>query len=140
MSGNTAPVPLRPGGLSVALFNPNPTDPTQAGMPSGFVATNKAGDAVGVVPLSYQAEKPQPQAVASNASVAPTAQPAPIRQPVITGPRAVVKAARARIKDIRRELKKHAALKTELAELERLVAAAKTRPQATTIRAVRHAG
>lgn len=54
------------------------------------------------------------------------------------GPRDVVRAAKARIKDIKAELRTHAALKRELAELERLVAAAK-KPVAT-VRELRRSG
>jgi hypothetical protein len=50
------------------------------------------------------------------------------------GPRGVVKAAKARIKELKRILRQHNKLKAELAELERLVAAAQT--PAAPVRAI----
>lgn len=71
---------------------------------------------------------------------AANAQPAaPVAQrsaPI--GPRDVVRAAKARIKEIKSELRNHGALKRELAELERLVQAAK-KPVAS-VRELRRSG
>jgi hypothetical protein len=50
------------------------------------------------------------------------------------GPRGVVKAAKARIKELKRILRQHNKLQAELAELERLVAAAQT--PAAPVRAI----
>ena len=61
------------------------------------------------------------------------AKPQPKQKPMRPGD--VVKAARARIREIKTELKAHAKLKRELAELERLVKAAKEKPRAS-IRAI----
>lgn len=63
------------------------------------------------------------------------AEQAPLRD-AKAGPREVVKAARARAKDIRAELRHHETLKRELAELERLIAAAKQKPE-SKLRALR---
>lgn len=58
-------------------------------------------------------------------------------QPVVaSSPRAVVKAAGARVKQIKVELRRMAALKKELDELERLLRAAKQKPE-PRIRALR---
>lgn len=59
------------------------------------------------------------------------ASPAPAH-----GPREVIKAARARVKEIRAELRTHAALQRELGELERLLRAAKQKPE-LKVRALR---
>lgn len=80
-----------------------------------------------------------PGAVGRNAR--PGAQVAPV---VIQAPSAplkpkdVVRAAKARAADIRRELKRLRALEKELAELERLIAAAKQKPVAI-VRNIDHA-
>ena len=55
---------------------------------------------------------------------------------IASSPRAVIKAARERATAIRRELKRMAALKRELEELERLLSAAKQKPEAK-VRALR---
>ena len=57
----------------------------------------------------------------------PAASPAPKRA---LSPRDVVQAAIARARDIRVELRHHKRLEKELAELERLIVAAKARPLA----------
>ena len=71
------------------------------------------------------------QSPAPVASFASVAQP-----PSINGPRAVLKAACARVKEIRAELRRMKALQKELAELERLLKAARQKPQAP-VRALR---
>jgi hypothetical protein len=66
---------------------------------------------------------------------------APIPTPKPT-PKDIVKLAAARVREIKAELRNHAKLQTELAELERLIAAAKAKPLATIrkIETARHAG
>lgn len=54
-------------------------------------------------------------------------------------PGALVKQARARVREIKAELRRMRALEKELAELERLIRAAKQRPQ-SNVRALRSAG
>lgn len=62
------------------------------------------------------------------------------KAPFVTmSPRAVVKAARVRVKELRSELKRMKALQAELAELERLLKAAKTKPSAS-VRPIRGVG
>ncbi len=91
------------------------------------------------------------------ALVAPEAQPVatPVHRPPLAGPiavhrgsksapapatnpRAVIAAAKARVKEIRAELKNKRALERELAELERLLKAAREKPK-STVRALRSA-
>jgi hypothetical protein len=72
-------------------------------------------------------------------SVAPRQLPPPGATPPtesFLSPRGVLKAARARAKAIRVELRQHEALKRELAELERLIQAAKQKPE-PKVRALR---
>jgi|1185.fasta_scaffold00702_4 hypothetical protein len=59
-----------------------------------------------------------------------------LRGNIASTPGAVIKAARDRVKAIRVELKRHAALQRELAELERLLKAAKQKPE-PKVRALR---
>jgi len=63
--------------------------------------------------------------------------PAPVVKPLKRG--SLLKSVRARIKEIKAELKHHAQLKAELAELERLLQAAKQKPIAS-VRPLRSVG
>ena len=53
-----------------------------------------------------------------------------------TSPRSVIRGARERVKEIRAELRRMKALQGELAELERLLAAAKAKPPRAIVRAI----
>ena len=75
--------------------------------------------------LPHPQMQPQPKATKPN-------KPEPMAG---LGPRGVIKAAKARINELKRELRRHEKLKAELAELERLVEAAKTPP--APVRALR---
>lgn len=74
-------------------------------------------------------------AVPAQLSATPT-DATSIAPPRLSGPRDVVRAAKARAKEIRAQLKAHEALKRELAELERLIKAAKQKPE-PKVRALR---
>lgn len=83
-------------------------------------------------PVRTQLVQPLPQKQpAPVASAPPSAAP-------ITSPRSVLKAARARVKQIRAELKNKRALERELAELERLIKAAREKP--SNVRALKRVG
>lgn len=81
---------------------------------------------------------PAPAPIVATAPI--VAEHAPQRSKVIPAdsPRAVVKAAKARIKELRAELRRMQALQKELAELERLVKAAREKPK-SPVRALRSA-
>jgi hypothetical protein len=81
----------------------------------------------------HQFVEPQPQRVIVAAPIPATPKPTP---------KDIVKLAAARVREIKAELRNHAKLQTELAELERLIAAAKAKPLATIrkIETARHAG
>ena len=85
-----------------------------------------ASEATQPPPIAPVAAPPAASTVA-----APIAQPKPLG-----GPRDVIRAARERVKVIRAELKTHEALKRELGELERLLKAAKQKPE-PKVRALR---
>jgi hypothetical protein len=72
----------------------------------------------------------------------PPKQPATVVAPTptvpIASPRSVLNAARARVKQIRAELKNKRALERELAELERLIKAAREKP--SNVRALKRVG
>ncbi len=71
------------------------------------------------------------------AAVRSAAKPATAEAPLDgLGPRGVLKAARARRKAIRRELKRHEQLKAELAELDRLIAAAENKTTTAPVRRI----
>jgi hypothetical protein len=109
---------------------------------SGKPAENtfQIGELADVVPPPWAA-KPAPPVPQVQPAQAPTSKPI-AAQPADLSPRAIVKSIRARIKAIRAELKSHAALKAELAELERLLAAATGKPLAPvrTIESARRSG
>lgn len=86
----------------------------------------------GAVTRDAAAFVPQAVTQSSTAALAPATAPTL----AINGPRAVLKAARARTKEIRAELRRMKALQKELAELERLLKAARQKPQAP-VRALR---
>lgn len=111
-----------------------PTDLDTGQITGAPVATNARR---GARDDGTQSQAPAPSVAAPverPASAAPQASEKPL-----TGPGEIVKAARARVKQIRAELKKHTALKKELAELERLIAAAKAKP-APKVRSLKAAG
>lgn len=84
-------------------------------------AASRIPDAARYVPVRVGAEKPTKQVAAP------------------TSPRGVVAAARARVKQIRSELKRMSSLKRELDELERLLKAAKQKPT-VSVRPIRSVG
>lgn len=95
---------------------------------------------------------PQSQMPAPSSALAPFVPPVPVADPRITpaelkplidlkatvssSPREVIRAARARVKELKQELRVLAARKRELEELERLLRAAKQRPE-PKVRALR---
>jgi microsomal dipeptidase-like Zn-dependent dipeptidase len=100
--------------------------------PFGFLGLDQAipvgaGDMAGAVAPQVAEPEPTPSFVTRHT----TAQGHPVHQvermDAVTdsSPRGVVKAAKARVKAIRAELKNMKALQKELAELERLIDAAK---------------
>lgn len=82
------------------------------------------------------APQPATSRVAPTATVSRTVAPQKT-QPA--GPRQVIAAARARVKEIRAELKRMNALKRELGELERLLKAAREKPT-NSVRALKRVG
>jgi len=98
---------------------------------NGHVSENtfQIGDLVDVVPPPF-ARPPAPPAPALPASRQLPADP--------LKPGAILKTVRARIKAIRAELRAHAALEKELAELDRLLKAA-TQPNLGAVRAIESA-
>lgn len=108
--------------------------------PFGITALGDASGAVGdeMVPADARAFNVPEREIVEHAPI-PQLPPAPVRQPATfqLGPGGVVKAAKARAKEIRAELKRLKALSKELEELERLITAAK-RPVAA-VRAIESA-
>lgn len=100
----------------------------------------------GIIPLNLDAgplqqatppDTEQPHVLFRPTEMAP--QPTPVRMPPVTtavqtklgklhGTREVLKAARQRIRELKAEIKRMHGLERELAELERLVNAAKSKP------------
>lgn len=97
----------------------------------GGVDTPKPTSAIVAAPVAAS----HPTVPAALASVEPRVM-AHNAAHAATGPRAVVKAARARAKEIRAELRRMKALQRELAELERLLAAASNKSPRATVRAL----
>lgn len=99
---------------------------------SGGISENtfQIGDLVDVVP--------PPQRAQSAPHVARIAKPKAVAVDPLK-PGAIVKNIRARIKAIRVELKSHAALTRELAELERLLKAATGHHQSAPVRSLENA-
>ncbi len=111
--------------------------------PYGFTELGDASGATALPqdfsPAFVDKNLPAAPAPASKTVTAEKIEPKPLR-PSLTGPREVVRAAKARAKDIRAELRHMKALQKELTELERLIAAAK-KPVAAVrpIESARHA-
>lgn len=82
-------------------------------------------------PLKAPTQSAQAERSPATAAFSPGLAP-----PAASSPRAVIKAAGARVKQIKVELRRMAALKKELDELERLLRAAKQKPE-QRIRALR---
>lgn len=132
------PVQLRPvgEGYEMSLFGAVPIgtpylDPAQSSpdrIASVVVASEKRSETVTQTP--QQAVQPS--------SVAPTTSRHTKLADPITSPRAVIKAAKARVKQIRAELKNKRALERELAELERLIRASREKP--SNVRALKRVG
>lgn len=137
-----APVPLRPAGegyemsfLGAVPIGTPYIDP-QKPVPDHVAAL-----------VVRPSERTTPEPIAQQL-VQPTAMRAPVAQPVatasiaaaepVTSPRGVIKSARARVKQIRAELKNKRALERELAELERLIRAAREKP--SNVRALKRVG
>lgn len=117
--------PFGPVPIGTPYLNPATVTPEQA--------------ALLVVRADYGNDSARPSLTPE--TVAPTPRPVEPRRPVAaTSPRSVIASARARVKEIRAELKRMRALQTELGELERLLKAAKQKPSSTYIRPVRNAG
>lgn len=91
-----------------------------------------------VVPHVLPEERTQDETAPYFAAPANPQPPQPKAQRPIAGPGAVVREAKRRIREIKAELKDHAKLKKELAELERLVKAAKEKP--SNLRSIKRAG
>lgn len=135
------PIQIRePGGFEYTQFGIIDLG-SRAPVPVGDPANGGAAPAA-----VHRVEEPQPAQAPIMSEAGRTSQlltrayakhveQAPLHD-VKAGPREVVKAARARVRDIRRELKRLTSLKSELDELERLLAAAKQKPEAK-LRALR---
>lgn len=105
------------------------------GAVTGGVSKKMAPAVVRPQPSSAQAPQQLTLPAMPQAPVFATPSTVATSSALIT-PRDVVKAARARVREIRAELKHHKRLQSELAELERMLAAARSKPKAvvTTIR------
>lgn len=84
----------------------------------------------GIVPVRATAQQnaeTEPHGAPTIVSVAKTKTPARKTAAPATSPRDVIRLAKRRIKELKAELRRHEALKRELAELQRLIAAAEDR-------------
>jgi hypothetical protein len=121
--------------MSGFQFTPWGIEPINGGQPAVRSPEAEPPDAEAIAPA---VAAPAPVTAPSAAPVtAPSAAPVP-RAVIATSPRGVVAAARARIKEIKAELRHKRRLERELAELQRLVKAAKSKPQ-PSVRALRTA-
>ncbi len=121
-------------------LDPEKLDPEN--LPASVVAALGVveAEAASVEPARPQstAQKFAPPVVASARPVLADHVASKHRVTASDSPRAVVKAARGRIKELRAELRRMKALQKELAELERLVKAASEKPK-QPVRALRSA-
>jgi len=115
-------VPMMPDGTPLEVVLSDPTKMSDSAPP-----INRA-DAAEVAAVATVSQRRQ----LSHAAQTPAA---PVS---VTRPADIVKAAKARVKTIRVELKQMKRLQSELAELERLIAAAKQKPVAL-VRNIDHA-
>lgn len=121
------------------LFDLNVAPPPPEGEYASGIA-NRATQAPTPVQQPLPVATSDPVQIVAKAPVAPVTPVAPVA-PVtnVTSPRAVIASAKARVKELKTELKRMKALQRELAELERLLKAAREKPSAS-VRPIRRVG
>lgn len=121
-------VPMRPDGTPLEVID-SPVDKIAEFSP---IATARE------IQQQHVSDRPAPRALPARQTVISRPTPAHASIDSAMKPGEVVKAARARAKAIRAELRRMKRLEQELAELDRLIAAAKQKPVAL-VRHIDHA-